>query len=95
MALLSPDGSRIGDTGGVLPAAALRPFQELVARASAADEARAQAFAHLPPDGADGKLYALLVVPIYAPGARGRRVDRARPADRPRVRDGPEGGRAP
>ncbi len=70
MTLLSPSGSRIGDTGGVLPAAALRPFRELVARAAAAREARAQAFAHLPSDGADAKLYVLLVAPIRAPGDR-------------------------
>ena len=30
MTLLSPDGTRIGDTGGMLPVAALRPFQNLV-----------------------------------------------------------------
>jgi adenylate cyclase len=67
MALLSPDGSRIGDTGGPLPGAALKPFQDLVVAASAAEDPRATGFARLPPAGADGKLYALLVVPIYAP----------------------------
>ena len=67
MALFSPDASRIGDTGGALPRAALRPFQDLVKVASAADDPRAKGFARLPPDGPAGKLYALLVVPIYAP----------------------------
>jgi adenylate cyclase len=67
MALLSPEGSRIGDTGGVLPGAALRPFQDLVKVAAAADDPRAKGFARLPPEGPHGKLYALLVVPIYAP----------------------------
>ena len=67
MALLSPEGSRIGDTGGPLPLAALRPFQELVKVAEAADDSKAKGFARLPPDGPMGKLYALLVVPIYAP----------------------------
>jgi adenylate cyclase len=38
-----------------------------VKSASVADEAREQAFAHLPNDGPGGKLYALIVVPIYAP----------------------------
>lgn len=66
MVLLSPGGSSIGDTGGALPGAALKPFQELVKNASIAGEARDQAFAHLPDDGANGKLYALLVVPIHA-----------------------------
>lgn len=67
MALLSPAGSRMGDTGGALPDAALKPFQELVAHASAAGESRAQAFAHLPEDGADARLYALLVAPLRLP----------------------------
>ena len=67
MVLLSADGTKIGDTGGVLPNAALRPFQELVKSASVADKDREQAFVHLPASGSDGKLYALLVVPIYAP----------------------------
>jgi len=67
MALLSPDGSRIGDTGGVLPRAALKPFQDLVKVAAAVDDPKANGFARLPPDGPSGKLYALLVVPIYAP----------------------------
>ncbi|HMD62311.1 MAG TPA: adenylate/guanylate cyclase domain-containing protein [Opitutaceae bacterium] len=70
MALLSADGARIGDTGGVLPASALRPFQELVKRAGVAGERRAQAFAHLPTDGADAKLYVLLVAPICVQGDR-------------------------
>jgi hypothetical protein len=70
LALLSPDGSRIGDTGGALPGAALRPFQELVKNASIAGEARGQSFAHLPRDGADAKLFVLLVVPIYATAAK-------------------------
>src|ERR1035438_10791866 len=38
MVLLSPGGSRIGDTGGALPRAALRPFQELVKNASIRSE---------------------------------------------------------
>jgi adenylate cyclase len=67
MALLSPAGSRIGDTGGALPVAALKAFHELVARASAARELRAQAFAHLPADGTDARLYILLVAPVRAP----------------------------
>ena len=67
MVLLSANGSKIGDTGGVLADSALKPFQELVKSASVADEAREQAFAHLPNDGPGGKLYALIVVPIYAP----------------------------
>jgi adenylate cyclase len=67
MALLSPDGSRIGDTEGILSRAALKPFQDLVKVAAAADDPRAKGFARLPPDGPAGKLYALLVVPIYAP----------------------------
>src|ERR1035438_8644915 len=66
MVLLSPGGSRIGDTGGALPRAALRPFQELVKNASISGEARDQAFAHLPDDRGNGKLYALLVVPTHA-----------------------------
>jgi adenylate cyclase len=66
MVLLSADGTRIGDTGGVLPESALRPFQELVRSASLANKDREEAFVHLPPDGAAGRLYALLVVPIYA-----------------------------
>lgn len=67
MALLWPDGTRIGDTGGALPRAALTPFQDLVRAASAADDPRANGFARLPPDGPAGNLYVLLVVPIYAP----------------------------
>ena len=67
MTLLSPEGSRIGDTGGVLPGAALKPFQGLVKVASAADDARAKGFARLPANDPGGKLYALLVVPIFAP----------------------------
>ncbi len=67
MALLSPDGQRIGDTGGALPGAALKPFQDLVKVAETVDDPKAKGFARLPPDGAGGKLYALLVVPIYAP----------------------------
>jgi adenylate cyclase len=67
MALLSPDGQEIGNTGGPLPAAALGPFQDLVKVAAAADDPRATAFARLPPGGGEGKLYALLVVPIFAP----------------------------
>ncbi len=67
MTLLSPDGQEIGNTGGPLPAAALRPFQDLVKVAAAADDPQAKAFARLPSGGADGKLYALLVVPIFAP----------------------------
>ncbi len=67
MVLLAPDGAKIGDTGGGLPAAALTPFKELVRSASLGDKDREQAFVHLAPDGSEGKLYALLVVPIYAP----------------------------
>ena len=67
MALLWPNGARIGDTGGPLPAAALRPFQDLVKVAEVADDSRAKGFARLPPEGPSGKLYSLLVVPIYAP----------------------------
>jgi adenylate cyclase len=67
MTLLSPEGTLIGDTGGILPADALGPFQDLVKVAAAADDPRAYGFARLPPEGAAGKLYALLVVPIYAP----------------------------
>ena len=67
MTLLSPDGGRIGDTGGALPVAALGPFKSLVAEAAAADDPKATGFARLPAAGPDGNLYALLVVPIYAP----------------------------
>ena len=67
MTLLSPDGTRIGDTGGALPVAALKPFQSLVEEAAAADDPKAKGFARLPPSGPAGTLYALLVVPIYAP----------------------------
>jgi adenylate cyclase len=67
MTLLAADGSRLGDTGGPLPAAALKPFAGLVERASQADDPKAHAYARLPPDGPGGKLYALLVVPVYAP----------------------------
>jgi adenylate cyclase len=67
MTLLSIDGSRLGDTGGPLAAAALKPFGELVARAAQEDDPKAHAYARLPPAGPGGKLYSLLVVPIYAP----------------------------
>ena len=67
MVLLSPDGGKIGDTGGPLPEAALTPFRELVRSATRADRDREQAFVHLAPSGSEGKLYTLLVVPIYAP----------------------------
>jgi adenylate cyclase len=67
MTLLSADGARLGDTGGRLPAAALRPFVSLIERAQQADDPKAHGYARLPPDGAQGKLYSLLVVPIYAP----------------------------
>ena len=67
MTLLAADGSRLGDTGGPLPAAALRPFDDLVERAALADDPKAHGYARLPPDGPGGKLYSLLVVPIYAP----------------------------
>lgn len=67
MTLVSTDGSRIGDTGGPLPEAALKPFQGLVQAAAAADDPKATAFARLPAPDGGGKLYALLVVPIYAP----------------------------
>ena len=70
MVLLSPDGSRIGDTGGVLADAALKPFQELVRSALVAGAAREQSFARLPKDGADGRLYVLLVAPVYATAAK-------------------------
>ena len=67
MTLLSVDGSRLGDTGGPLAAAALKPFEDLVARAAQEDDPKAHGYARLPPDGPGGKLYSLLVVPIYAP----------------------------
>ncbi|HEY5079242.1 MAG TPA: adenylate/guanylate cyclase domain-containing protein [Opitutaceae bacterium] len=67
MTLLATDGSRLGDTGGPLPAAALKPFDDLVERAALADDPKAHGYARLPPDGPGGKLYSLLVVPIYAP----------------------------
>jgi adenylate cyclase len=67
MTLLSPDGSRLGDTGGALPAAALKPFDDLINRAAQADDPKAHGYARLPAEGSDGKLYALLVVPVYAP----------------------------
>ncbi|HXN35142.1 MAG TPA: adenylate/guanylate cyclase domain-containing protein, partial [Opitutaceae bacterium] len=67
MALFTPEGSRIGDTGGALPDAALGPFQDLVRVASAAEDPMAKGFARLPPGGPGGNLYALLVMPIYAP----------------------------
>ncbi len=67
MTLLSPDGSRLGDTGGPLPAAALKPFDDLIGRAVQADDPKAHGYARLPADGSGGKLYALLVVPVYAP----------------------------
>ncbi len=67
MTLISPEGVRIGDTGGPLPEAALKPFQDLVQVAAAAEDPKATGFARLPQASPDGKLYALLVVPIYAP----------------------------
>ncbi len=67
MVLLAPDGAKIGDTGGELPSAAQAPLKELVRSAALADQSREQAFVHLSPGGADGKIYALLVVPIYLP----------------------------
>jgi adenylate cyclase len=67
MALLSADGTRLGDTGGLLAASALRPFQDLVARAAQEDDPKAHGYARLPPEGPAGKLYSLLVVPVYAP----------------------------
>jgi adenylate cyclase len=67
MALLAADGTRLGDTGGPLPAAALKPFEDLVARAAQADDPKAHGYARLPPKGPGGKLYSLLVVPVYAP----------------------------
>jgi adenylate cyclase len=67
MALLAADGSRLGDTGGPLAAAALKPFQDLVARAAQEEDPKAHGYARLPPGGQVGKLYSLLVVPIYAP----------------------------
>jgi adenylate cyclase len=67
MALLAADGSRLGDTGGPLAAAALKPFQDLVARAALEDDPKAHGYARLPPNGPAGMLYSLLVVPIYAP----------------------------
>jgi adenylate cyclase len=65
MVLFSPDGGKIGDTGGPLPEAALTPFRELVRSAARAEREREQAFVHLAPAGSEGKLYSLLVVPIY------------------------------
>ena len=67
MTLLGPDGSLLGDSGGPRPAAALIPFRALVQRASGSDEARANGFARLEGAGGDAQLFALLVVPIYAP----------------------------
>ncbi len=67
MTLISTEGARIGDTGGPLPEAALRPFEDLVQTAAAADDPKATAFARLPSTSEDGKVFALLVVPIYAP----------------------------
>jgi adenylate cyclase len=67
MTLLAADGSRLGDTGGVLAASALGPFQDLVARAAQEDDPKAHGYARLPPNGPVGKLYSLLVVPVYAP----------------------------
>ncbi len=67
MVLMTPEGTRIADTGGALPEAALAPFQGLVKAGAAADVPEARGFARLPAAGPEGKLYALLVVPIYAP----------------------------
>ena len=67
MTLLAADGSRLGDTGGALPAAALKPFEDLIEKAALADDPKAHGYARLPPSGPGGKLYSLLVVPIYAP----------------------------
>jgi adenylate cyclase len=67
MALLSSDGSRLGETGGPLAGAALAPFQDLVKRGAEADDPQAHGYARLPSTGQGGKLYALLVVPVYAP----------------------------
>ena len=90
-----PTASRMGDTGGALPRAALRPFQDLVKVAAAADDPRATGFARLPPDGPGGKLYALLVVPIYAPKPEiVAWIGLALPIDHD-VRDRAQGGRAP
>ena len=69
MALLSPGGSRIGDSGGVLPDSALIPFQELVKSASVAGRDREQAFVHLQSGATGGKLYTLIVVPVYTPAS--------------------------
>jgi adenylate cyclase len=67
MTLLSPEGAPIGDTGGALPEAALRPFEELVQVAAAAEDPKAAGFARLPQASDQGKLFTLLVIPIYAP----------------------------
>jgi adenylate cyclase len=67
MTLLSVDGSRLGDTGGRLAASALKPFEDLVTRAAQEDDPKAHGYARLPAEGPEGKLYSLLVVPIYAP----------------------------
>jgi adenylate cyclase len=67
MTLLAADGSRLGDTGGPLAAAALGPFKDLLGRAAQEDDPKAHGYARLPPGGTAGKLYSLLVVPVYAP----------------------------
>ena len=67
MALLWPDGTLIGDTPGLVPESAIDPFRNLIGTASQADDPKAMGFARLPAAGPGGKLYALLVVPIYAP----------------------------
>jgi len=65
MVLLGPDGALLGDTGGPLPAASLPSFKKLISRAAAAaNDPRATGAAQL---GSDRKLYALLVIPVFAP----------------------------
>ncbi len=67
MALLTPEGALIGDTPGPLPESALDPFRKLIGTAALADDPKAMGFARLPAAGPGGKLYTLLIVPIYAP----------------------------
>ena len=57
----------IGDTPGAIPESAVDPFRILIGIAALADDPKAKGFARLPSAGPGGKLYALLVVPIYAP----------------------------
>jgi adenylate cyclase len=67
MVLLSPTGAVLGSTGGAFAAAAQRPFAGLIDRAAQRDDPEAHGYARLPPEGPGGKLFSLLVVPVYAP----------------------------